>query len=137
MGRGGQILNWGSVYLRWREELASTRLGSPLTRLLVECSLEILQSSALGQVSQARVLQGPGLGGFFDDRSAECIHVPAAKFLSLQRRERLGEILLVRTRRVAPIRASVSAEETRRTVWPIDHQNLCSWVTAVAFGCGL
>ena len=82
-GRGGQILNWGSVYLRRREELASTRLGSPLTRLLVECSLEILQSSALGQISQARVLQGPGLGGLSDDRSAECVRVPAAKFLSL------------------------------------------------------
>ena len=83
MGRGGQILNWGSVYLRRREELASTRLGSPLTRLLVECSLEILQSSARGQISQARVLQGPGLGGLSDDRSAECVRVPAAKRLSL------------------------------------------------------
>ena len=93
MDRGGQILNWGSVYLRRREELTptglgslltSTGLGSPLTRLLVEYSLEILQSSALGQVSQARVLQGPGLWGFSDDRSVECIHVPAAKLLSLQ-----------------------------------------------------
>ena len=106
-------------------------------RSLIEYSLEILQSSALGQISQACVLQGSGLGGFSNDRSVECIHVPAAKFLPLQRRERLGEILLVRTRRVAPIRASVSAGETGRTVWPIDHQNLCSWVTAVAFGCGL
>ena len=82
-GRGGQILNWGSVYLRRPEELASTRLGSPLTRLLVECSLEILQSSALGQISQARVLQGPTLGGLSDDRGAEGVRVPAAKLLSL------------------------------------------------------
>ena len=117
--------------------MTSTGFWSPLTCSLVEYSLEILQSSALGQVSQARVLQGSGLGGFSNDRSVECIHVPVAKLLPLQRRERLGEILLVRTRRVAPIRASVSAGETGRTVWPIDHQNLCSWVTTVAFGCGL
>ena len=83
MGRDCQILNWGPIYLRRREELTSTGLGSSLTRLLVEYSLEILQSSALGQVSQARVLQGPGLGGLSDDRSAECIRVPAAKLLSL------------------------------------------------------
>ena len=68
-GRGCQILNWGSIYLHWREELTPTGLGSSLTRLLVEYSLEILQSSALGQVSQARVLQGSGLEGFSDDRS--------------------------------------------------------------------
>ena len=82
-GRGSQILNWGSIYLRRREELTSTGLGSSLTRLLVEYSLEILQSSALGQVSQAHILQGPGLGGFSDDRSVERIHVSAAKLLSL------------------------------------------------------
>ena len=114
-----------------------TGFWSPLTRSPVKYLLEILQSSALGQVSQARVLQGSGLGGFSNDRSVECIHVPAAKLLTLQRRERLEEILLVRTRWVAPIRASVNAGETGRTVWPIDHQNLCSWVTAVAFGCSL
>ena len=76
-------MNWGSVYLRPREELASTRLGSPLMRLLVECLLEIFQLSVLGQISQARILQGPGLGGLSDDRSAECVRVPAAKLLSL------------------------------------------------------
>ena len=52
-------------------------------RLLVECSLEILQSSALGQISQTRILQGLGLGGLSDDRGAEGVRVPAAKLLSL------------------------------------------------------
>ena len=92
MGRSSQILNWGSIYLRRREEptptglgrlLMSIGLGSSLTRLLVEYSLEILQSSVLGQISQACVLQGPGLGGFSDNRSVERVHVPAAKLLSL------------------------------------------------------
>ena len=125
------------IYLRRREELASTRLGSPLTCLLVECSLEILQSSALGQVGQTRVLQGPGLGGLSNDRSAERVHVPAAKLLSLQLRERFGEILVVGMRQITPTRASISARETRGTVCSIDRQNLSCWIAAIALGCGL
>ena len=53
------------------------------TGTLVERMLEILQMSALSQSGQAHCLQGPGLGGLSDDRSVECVHVPATKLLSL------------------------------------------------------
>ena len=66
-----------------------------MSRTLVECLLEVLQSSALGQVCQARVLQGTSLGGFTNDRSVKCIHVTAAKLFPLVRREGLGAVLLV------------------------------------------
>ena len=115
----------------------STGFWNPLSRTLVECSLEVLQSSALSQVCQARVLQGMSLGGFSNDRSVQRIHIPATKFLSLQRRERLGEIFLMGTRRVASTYASVGAGKTGRTGRSIDHQNLRRWITAVALGCSL
>ena len=108
-----------------------------MSRTLVECSLEVLQSSALGQVCRARVFQGVSLGDFSDDRSVQCIHVPAAKFFSLQRRERLRKILLMGTRRVASSCASVGAGKTRGTGRSVDHQNLCRRIAAVALGCSL
>ena len=79
-----EILNQSSVYLsRRRKKLSSTGLRNPLPSMLVECVLEILQSSALSQVGQAHLLQGPGLGGFSNDRSVKCIHVTAAKLFPL------------------------------------------------------
>ena len=77
--------------------MSSTGLRNPLSSTLVECVLEILQSSALSQVGQAHLLQGPGLGGFSNDRSVKRILVPAAKFFSLLRREGFGKVLLVNT----------------------------------------
>ena len=86
------------VYLSQRfKELASTGLGDTLPSTLVECALEVLQSSALSQVGQARLLQGLGLRGFSDDRSVKCIHVPAAKFFSPLRREGFGSVLFMDT----------------------------------------
>ena len=64
--------------------MSSTGLRNPLPSTLIECALEVLQSSALSQVSKAHVLQGPGLGGFSDNRSVERVHVPTAKLLSLR-----------------------------------------------------
>ena len=101
--------------------MMSTGFWNLLSHTLVECSLEVLQSSALSQVCQARVLQGTSLGGFSNDRSVHCIHVPATKFFSLQRRERLGEIFLMGTRQVASTCASVGAGKTGRTGRSIDH----------------
>ena len=123
--------------MRGWEELTSTGFRNPLSRALVECSLEVLQSSALGQVCQARALQGASLGGFSNDRSVQCIHVPAAKFFSLQRHERLRKILLMETRRVASSCASVGASKTGWTGRSIDHQNLHRRIAAVALGCSL
>ena len=114
-----------------------TGFWNPLSRTLVECSLEVLQSSALGQVCQAHVFQGTSLGGFSNDRNVQCIHVPAAKFFSLQRRERLGKILLMETRQVTSSRASVGVGETGWTGRSIDHQNLHRRIAAVALGCSL
>ena len=108
-----------------------------MSRTLVECSLEVLQSSALGQVCQACVLQGTSLGGFSNDRSVQRIHVPAAKFFPLQRSEGLGEILFMGMRRIASAIASIDAGKSGRTAWSIDHQNLRRWITAVALGCSL
>ena len=71
--------------------------------------LEILQSSALSQVGQAHLLQGPGLGGFSNDRSVKCIHVAAAKLFPLLRREGLGAVLLVDARQIATAIATVVA----------------------------
>ena len=58
------------IYLsRRRKELTSTRFRSTLLSTLGECALEILRSSALSQVGQARRLQVLGLRGFSYDRS--------------------------------------------------------------------
>src|SRR3954470_6318854 len=62
---------------------------------LVVYSLEILQSSAFNQVGQARLLQSACLGGFSNDRSVKRVHVPAMKFLPLQRGEGLGSVLFM------------------------------------------
>ena len=117
--------------------MSSTRLRNPLPSMLVECVLEILQSSALSQVGQARLLQGPGLGGFSNDRSVKCIHVAAAKLLSLLRREGLGAVFLVDSRRIAFAVATVIAGEARRTTRSVDHQDFRRGVTAVALGRSL
>ena len=63
--------------------------------MVVECALEVLQSSALSQVGQARLLQGLGLRGFSNNTSVKYIHVPTAKIFPLQRSEWLGLIFLV------------------------------------------
>ena len=63
--------------------MSSTGLGNPLPSTLVECVLEILQSSALSQVGQVHLLQGPGLGGFSNDRSVKCIRIAVAKLFPL------------------------------------------------------
>ena len=101
--------------------MSSTGLRNPLPSTLVECVLEILQSSALSQVGQAHLLQGPGLGGFSNDRSVKCIHVTAAKLFPLLRREGLGAVLLVGTRRIASAIATILAGEARRTARSVDH----------------
>ena len=81
--------------------MASTGLRSTLSSAIVKCALEVLQSSALSQVGQARILQGPGLGGFSNGRSVKCIHIAAAKLFLLLRRKGLGAVLLVNARRTA------------------------------------
>ena len=101
--------------------MSSTGLRNPLPSTLVECVLEILQSSALSQVGQAHLLQGPGLGGFSNDRSVKCIHVAAAKLFPLLRREGLGAVLLVGTRRIAVSITAIVEGEARRTAWFVDH----------------
>ena len=68
-----------------------------LPSTLVERMLKVLQSSALSQVGQACLLQGPGLGGFPNDGRVERIHVAAAKLFPLLRRKRLGVVLFVST----------------------------------------
>ena len=100
--------------------MTSTGFRNSLPSTLVECVLEILQSSALSQVGQARLLQGPGLGGFSNDRSVKCIHVAAAKLFPLLRREGLGAVLLVGTRRIASAITTVVAGEARRTARSVD-----------------
>ena len=115
--------------------MSSTGLRNPLPSTLVECVLEVLQSSALSQVGQARLLQGLGLRGFSNDRSVKCIHVPAAKFFSPLRGEGFGAVLFMNTRRIAAPIASVFTGEARRTAWSIDHQNFRCRVAAIALGC--
>ena len=117
--------------------MSSTGFRNSLPSTLVECMLEILQSSALSQVGQARLLQGPGLRGFSNDRSVKCIHVTAAKLFPLVRREGLGAVLLVDTRRIAPAITTVIAGEARRTARSVDHQDFRRGVTAVTLGCSL
>ena len=78
-----------------RKKLSSTGLRNPLPSTLVECMLKVLQSSALSQIGQARVLQGPSLGGFPNDGRVERIHVVAAKLFPLLRRKGFGVVLLV------------------------------------------
>ena len=117
--------------------MTSTRFGSTLPRPLVERTMEVLQSSALSQVGQARLLQGPGLGVFSNDRSVKCIHVTAVKLFPLLRREGLGEVLLVDTRRIASAIATVVAGEAWRTARSVDYQDFRRGVTAVALGCSL
>ena len=63
--------------------MASTGVWNPLSCALVECPLKVLQSSALSQVGQARVLYGASVRGFSNDRSVKRIHVPAAKLFPL------------------------------------------------------
>ena len=117
--------------------MTSTGFGSTLLSTHVECALEVLQSSALNQVGQARLFQGLGLGGFSNDRSVKRIHVPAAKFFPSLQREGFGAVLFVNTRRIAALVASVFTSEARRTAWSIDQLNFRRRVTAVALGCSL
>ena len=117
--------------------MTSTGVGNSLPRALVECSLKVLQSSALGQIGQTRLLQGTSLGGFSCDGSTQGIHVPVAKFLSLQRVEWLGLVLFVVSCRVAAVTCSTTTGEARGTVGPIDHQDFRRWITATALGCSL
>ena len=91
--------------------------------MIVECVLEVLQLSALGQIGQVSLLQGLGLGCFSNYRSMQGIHVSATKFFSLLRGERLGAVLLVNARRIAVPVTSVFTIEARRTAWSIDHQD--------------
>ena len=117
--------------------MASIGLRSTLSSAIVECALEVLQSSALSQVGQARLLQGLGLRGFSNYRSMQCIHVPAAKFLPLLRGEGFGAVLLVNARQITVPVASVFMVEARRAAWSIDHQDFRRRVAAVTLGCGL
>ena len=112
--------------------MSSTGFRNSLPSTLVECVLEILQSSALSQVGQAHLLQGPGLGGFSNDRSVKCIHVTAAKLFPLLRREGLGAVLLVDTRRIASAITTVVTGKARGTARSVDHQDFRRGVTAVA-----
>ena len=75
--------------------MLSTGLRNPLPSTLIECALEVLQSSALSQVGQARLLQGLGLGGFPYDGGLEGLHVAAVQLFPQLRIERLGLVLLV------------------------------------------
>ena len=70
----------------------------PLLSALVESPLKVIQSSALSQISQAHLLQGPCFEGFSYDGRVECIHVAAAKFFPLLRREGLGSVFLLGVR---------------------------------------
>ena len=117
--------------------MTSTGVGNSLPRALVECSLKVLQSSALGQIGQTRLLQGTSLGGFSCDGNTQGILVPAAKFLSLQRVEWLGLVLFVASCRVAAVTCSTTTGEARRAVGPVDHQDFRRWITASALGCSL
>ena len=108
-----------------------------MPRALVECSLKVLQSSALGQIGQTRLLQGTSLGGFSCDGNTQGILVPAAKFLSLQRVEWLGLVLFVASCGVASVTCSTITGEARGTAGPVDHQDFRRWITATALGCSL
>ena len=117
--------------------MTSTGVGNSLPRALVECSLKILQASAFGQVGQMCLLQGASLGSFSCDGSMQGIHVPAAKFLSLQRVEWLGLVLFVVSCGVASVACSTIMGDARGTAGPVDHQDFRRWITAIAFGCSL
>ena len=117
--------------------MASTGFGSTLPSVTVECALEVLQSSALSQVGQARLLHGPGLRGFSNDRRVKRIRVPAAKFFPPLRREGFGAVLFMNARRIVVLVASVVTGEARRAAWSIDHQNFSHRVAAITLGCGL
>ena len=117
--------------------MTSTGVGNSLPRALVECSLKVLQSSALGQIGQTRLLQGTSLGGFSCDGNTQGILVPAAKLFSLQRVEWLGLVLFVVSCRVAAVTCSTTTGEARRAVGPVDHQDFRHWITASALGCSL
>ena len=117
--------------------MSSTGFRNSLPSTLVECVLEILQSSALSQVGQVHLLQGPCLGGFSNDRSVKCVHVTAAKLFPLLRREGLGAVLLVDTRLIASAITTIVAGEARRTTRSVDHQDFRRGVTTVTLGCGL
>ena len=93
--------------------MTSTGVGNSLPCALVECSLKILQASAFGQVGQTCLLQGTSLGGFSCDGSTQGIHVPAAKFLSLQRVEWLGLVLFVVSCGVASVACSTIKERSQ------------------------
>ena len=83
-GHNSEILNQSAVYLRWRQEkMSSTGLRDPLPSMLIECALEVLQSSVLSQISQAYLLQGPWLGGFSNNGRVECIQVAVTKLFPL------------------------------------------------------
>ena len=117
--------------------MTSTGVGNSLPRVLVECSLKILQASAFGQIGQTCLLQGTSLGGFSCDGSTQDIHVPAAKFFSLQRVEWLGLVLFVASCRVASVACPTITGEARGAARPVDHQDFRRWVTAIAVGCSL
>ena len=117
--------------------MSSTGLRNPLSSTLIECVLEILQSSALSQVGQARLLQGPGLGGFSNDRSVKCIHITAVKLFPLLRREGFGSVFLVAARWIASAISTAITAETRRAVRSVDHQYFSRRVATVALGCSL
>ena len=117
--------------------MTSTDVGNSLPRALVECSLKVLQSSALGQIGQTRLLQGTSLGGFSCDGNTQGILVPAAKLFSLQRVEWLGLVFFVASCRVAAVACSTTAGEAGRAMRPVDHQDFRRWITASAFGCSL
>ena len=65
------------------------------------------------------------------------IHVPAAKFLSLQRVEWLGPVLFVASCGVVSAACPTIMGEARGTAGPVDHQDFCRWITATALGCSL
>ena len=66
-----------------------------------------------------------------------CRHVPAAKFLSLQRVEWLGLVLFVASCGVVSVTCSITTGEARGTAGPVDHQDFRRWITATALGCSL
>ena len=65
------------------------------------------------------------------------IHVPAAKFFSLQRVEWLGLVLFVVSCGVASVACPTITGEARGAARPVDHQNFRRWITAIALGCSL
>ena len=117
--------------------MSSTGFMDPLLSTLVESPLEVIQSSALSQISQAHLLQGPRFGGFSYDGRVECIHVTATKFFPLLRREGLGSVFLVDVRRITTSVSAALAADTRWAMRPINHQDFGRRIAAIALGCGL